>query len=69
MHFLRAGYVNPWASYRQVRGVGGYGHDWSSVADSAALARDLGFNAWNVSPSYGNHRADGFSVRCLVLSN
>ena len=69
MHFLRAGYVDPWASYQQVRNVGAGGHYWSSVADSAPYARNLYFNPADVYPSYGNDRLYGFSVRCLMLAN
>lgn len=67
MQFLRAGYVDGWSSYQQVRYVGAGGGFWSSAAAGGADARYLGFIPTDVRPSYGDPRAYGFSLRCLVL--
>ena len=69
LHFLRAGYVDTWSNRQRVRDVGAYGLWWSSAVDSIALIRDLRLDTTEVRPSNGSHRAYGFSVRCLVLSN
>lgn len=59
--------LNGWQYHedQQVRGVGALGLYWSSVADSATIARDLNFTTASVLPSYGDTRARGFSVRLV----
>ena len=62
--FVRGGYVYP-GSLLYVSGYGGF--YWSSVGYDSDVAYALSFDPADVSPSGGNARYVGKSLRCVAL--
>ena len=66
LYFVRSGYVIPY--YHYLNSVGNNGYYWYGRANSSSNGSSLNFNSTSVSPTNGNIRYSGASVRCIAPS-